>query len=415
MARGDSIFAPDQDPAQPEKRPLAGTLLWTMTVASAAAVANIYYNQPLLAEMMRAFHASPHAIGLVATFTQVGYALGLPVFVPFGDFVERRRLVVLLFLAEGCSLIAAALAQNLIWFIVASLFVGFTSIIPQIMIPLAAELTTPEEQGRTIGRILSGILLGILLARTVSGMLGGYLGWRVIYWAAAVMALVFACLLRVQLPPAPGHAGIVYRELMQSIWRLAREVPKLRQVSLVAAMFFACFTAFWTTLVFLLETPPYHYGSQAAGLFGLVGAAGVAVAPIAGRLADQRSPRFVVGIAIFVVLAAFGIFWLFGFHLWGLVLGVVLLDAGVQAAQVANQSRVFRLLPHARNRANTVYMISYFGGGSLGSLFGSWSWSHWHWHGVCAIGVALILIAGGAFLWRGPEAETAVADERLAG
>jgi predicted MFS family arabinose efflux permease len=190
------------------------------------------------------------------------------------------------------------------------------------MIPLAAGLTTPEEQGRTIGRILSGNLLGILLARTVSGVLGGYLGWRVIYWGAAVTAFVFACLLRVQLPPVPGHAGIVYRELMQSIWRLALEVPKLRQVSLVAAMFFACFTAFWTTLVFLLETPPYHYGSQAAGLFGLVGAAGEAVAPIAGRLADQRSPRFVVGIAIFVVLAAFGIFWLFGFHLWGLVLGV---------------------------------------------------------------------------------------------
>jgi predicted MFS family arabinose efflux permease len=211
MAQRDSIFAPDRGPAQPEKRPLTGALLWTMTVASAAAVANIYYNQPLLAEMMRAFHASPHAIGLVATFTQVGYALGLPVFVPFGDFVERRRLVVLLFLAEGCSLIAAALAQNLIWFIVASLSVGFTSIIPQIMIPLAAELTTPEEQGRTIGRILSGILLGILLARTVSGVLGGYLGWRVIYWAAAVMALVFACLLRVQLPPVPGHVGEGYR------------------------------------------------------------------------------------------------------------------------------------------------------------------------------------------------------------
>jgi MFS family permease len=108
MAQRDSIFAPDRGPAQPEKRPLTGALLWTMTVASAAAVANIYYNQPLLAEMMRAFHASPHAIGLVATFTQVGYALGLPVFVPFGDFVERRRLVVLLFLAEGCSLIATA-------------------------------------------------------------------------------------------------------------------------------------------------------------------------------------------------------------------------------------------------------------------------------------------------------------------
>jgi predicted dehydrogenase len=39
---------------------------------------------------------------------------------------------------------------------------------------------------------------------------------------------------------------------------------------------------------------------------------------------------------------------------------------------------------------------------------------HWHWHGGCATGVALMLIAGGAFLWRGPEAEIAVADKRLA-
>lgn len=382
---------------------LSRALLWTMTFASAVAVANLYYNQPMLADMMRTFNVTPHAIGLVATFTQVGYALGMPLFIPLGDFVERRRLVTLLFLAVALALAATALAQNLTWIVVASFLVGVTTVIAQIMIPLATELASPEEQGRTIGSILSGILLGILLARTLSGVVAHHFGWRAMYWIAAALALIFAVLLRLELPRVPAHSNITYRELIHSIWRLVVELPKLRQVSLIAAMFFAAFSAFWTTLVFLLETPPYHYGSEVAGLFGLVGAAGVAVAPIAGRESDRNGPRYVVAIAIVIVLAAFAAFWGFGFHIWGLILGVILLDAGVQGAQVANQSRVLSLRPDARSRVNTVYMICYFSGGSLGSLLGAWAWGRWQWHGVCACGVAFILIAAVAFMARGPE------------
>ena len=391
-------------PSIPEPRPqLSRSLLWTMSLASAVAVANLYYNQPMLADMMRTFGVTPHAIGLVATFTQIGYAVGMPLFIPLGDFVERRRLVTLLFVAVAAALVAAALAQNLAWIVVASFLIGVTTVSAQIMIPLATELAPPEDQGRTIGAILSGILLGILLARTLSGIIAHHFGWRVMFWIAAALALIFAALLRFELPRVPVRSGITYRELIHSIWRLVVEIPKLRQVSLVAAMFFAAFSAFWTTLVFLLETPPYHYGSQAAGLFGLVGATGVLVAPVAGRESDRNGPRYVVAIALFVVLAAYATFWGLGFHLWGLVLGVILLDAGVQGAQVANQSRVLSLRPDARNRVNTVYMISYFSGGSLGSLVGAWAWGRWHWHGVCATGIVFMLIGLVAFLARGPE------------
>ena len=372
-----------------------------MSLASAVAVANIYYNQPMLADMMRTFNVGPHQIGLVATFTQLGYAAGMPLFIPLGDFVERRGLVVWLFLAVAASLVATATAQNLVWIVAASFLVGVTTVIAQIMIPLAAELAPPGQQGRTIGMILSGVLLGILLARTVSGIVAKYFGWRMMYWIAAVLAIIFAALLRARLPAVPAKSGITYKQLIHSIFRLVIDLPKLRQISFIAAMFFASFIAFWTTLIFLLETPPYHYGSQAAGLFGLIGATGIFVAPIAGRQADRRSPRFVVGIAIVVVLAAFAVFWLLGFHLWGLVVGVILLDAGVQAAQVANQSRVLGLLPEARNRVNTVYMISYFTGGSIGSLLGSWAWGRWHWHGVCAAGLVFISLAAVVFLARG--------------
>jgi predicted MFS family arabinose efflux permease len=271
------------------------------------------------------------------------------------------------------------------------------------MIPLGAELSAPDEQGKTIGSILSGILLGILLARTLSGSVAAHLGWRAMYWIACGMALAFAILLRAKLPRVLPHSQMTYGQLVQSLIRLVIEIPKLRQVSLVGAMLFAAFSAFWTTLVFLLETAPYHYGSQTAGLFGLIGATGALVAPISGRTSDRRGPRFVVAIALGIVVLAYACFWTLGLHLIGLIIGVILLDAGVQAAQVANQSRVFALRPDARNRVNTIYMICYFSGGSVGSLLAAWAWSHWHWNGVCAVGVSLIVIGILIFLRRVPD------------
>jgi predicted MFS family arabinose efflux permease len=378
------------------------SLITTMAVASAVAVANLYYNQPMLADMARTFRVSPHEIGLAATATQVGYAAGMPLFVPLGDLIERRALTVALFLLVALSLLAAALSPSLIVLVAASFCIGLTTVIAQILIPLASDLSAGIQAGKTVGIMQSGVLLGILLARTLSGIVSHHFGWRTMYLRAAAMALAFAVILRSALPFTPRRLVLSYRDLMLSLWQLITELPKLRQVMTVAGLFFAAFSAFWTTLVFLLERPPYHYGSQAAGLFGLVGAIGAGVAPLAGRLSDRRSPRFVVEIAVVLVLGAFALFWTAGLHLWALILGVILLDAGVQAAQVANQTRVFALKPEARSSVNSLYMIGYFAGGSLGSLVASLVWGRWQWPGVCATGMIFIVMAATALLSRGP-------------
>jgi predicted MFS family arabinose efflux permease len=374
-----------------------------MAAASGVAVANIYYNQPMLADMARTLHEGSRQIGWVATATQIGYAAGMPLFIPLGDFMDRRKLVSALFVAVACSLAGAALSNTLAWLTVASFLIGATAVIAQILIPYAADLSSPDQAGRTVGTILSGVLLGILLARTLSGTVSHHFGWRAMFWLATGMSLVFSAVLALRLPSAPPKEGLTYPHVMRSLWLLLRDVPKLRQVCLVAGCFFAAFSAFWTTLIFHLENPPFHMGSQAAGLMGLVGAVGAAVAPVAGRTADRRSPRFVVRIAIGTVLASFILFWTGTSSLAALIVGVILLDAGVQAAQVANQTRVFQLNPEARSRINTVYMIGYFGGGSIGSLIGSWAWSAWQWPGVCVAGIALMTLAAIALLLRGPD------------
>jgi MFS family permease len=181
----------------------------------------------------------------------------MPAFIPLGDFVERRRLVILLLLAEACVLDGAALSASLSLLIV---MLSYRARQRRSADHDSARRRTlrARAQGKTIGTVLSGFLLGILLARTISGFIGQQFGWRTMFWIAGGMSLLFAISLRWKLPPVPAHSQITYPELIHSIWRLVVEIPKLRQVSFVAPMFFATFSACWTTLVFLLETPPYH-------------------------------------------------------------------------------------------------------------------------------------------------------------
>jgi len=371
--------------------------VWVMAITSAIAVANLYYNQPLLAQMGRSFHASAHQVGFIPMLTQIGYAVGMFLFVPLGDMMEPRRLIVAMLAATACALATAAVSQNLVWLAVASLAIGITTIVPQLIVPFAAYLAKPGERGKVVGNVMSGLFIGILLARTVSGFIGASLGWRAMYWiAAGLMSALTVAVLRL-LPKSQPPLTVSYRQLMQSLLGLIREQPVLREASMIGAMSFGAFSAFWSTLVFLLEQPPYHYGSQLAGLFGLVGVVGAMAAPVVGRLADQKSPRLTVGLGITITTSAFIVFWLFGYHLWGLVIGVILLDLGAQSTLVSNQARIYSLLPAAQSRLNTIYMVSYFLGGALGSILGSYSWSWLQWNGVCIVGLSMLVVAVAVF------------------
>ncbi|MCR8630512.1 MFS transporter [Paenibacillus radicis (ex Xue et al. 2023)] len=378
---------------------LSKGLILLMAIACGMTVANLYYNQPLLADIGRSFHVSDNQIGIISMLTQIGYAVGLFLFVPLGDMRERRQLLFLLLIAVSLSLVGIATAQSLIWISIASLLVGVTTVIPQMMVPLAAQLAAPSERGKVIGTVMSGLLIGILLARTVSGIVGGALGWRTMFGIAAVMMLLLAAILRLYLPKSYPESKITYRQLMLSIGQLIIKHRTLREASLIAAMLFGSFSAFWTTLVFYIEGAPYNYGSEIAGLFGLVGVAGALAAPLAGRLSDRYNTKYIVGFAILITLLSFVFFWQFGDHLWGLVIGVILLDLGVQGGQIANQSRIYSLAPEARGRLNTVYMVSTFLFGSVGSALGSYAWSLWRWNGVSAVGGCMVLIAFAVWGW----------------
>lgn len=375
-------------------------LVLVMAAASGIAVANLYYAQPLLAEIAKTFNVTQVSVGFVAMLTQVGYALGMLFLLPLADIREKRKLIVTMLICSCCSLLLMFFSFNIVMISISAFAVGFTSVVPQLIVPLAAQLADPKERGKIIGTVMSGLLIGILVSRTFSGIVGEYLGWRIVYLIAAGMMLILAGFLRKFIPECPAISKMEYKELFKSMGSLIKGLPVLREASLNGAMMFGAFSAFWTTLVFLLQSSHYHMGADAAGMFGLVGITGALAAPVVGRIADKRSPRFTVGVGMAIVTVAYLCFLLLGFKLWGLIIGVILLDLGVQSCQISNQARVHALSDEARNRINTVFMVSYFVGGAMGSFLGSYGYAHFSWPGVCIFGLITQLIAAAGYIFK---------------
>ncbi|MEO8736629.1 MAG: MFS transporter [Edaphobacter sp.] len=368
-------------------------------LACAVGVSTLYYNQPLLLEMGHTYGAAAGRTGFVAMATQVGYAVGLLFFVPLGDVLERRALMMRMFAAVAVALLLVAMSPSLSWLIAGSVLIGVFASVTHVVLPIAPDLVTDEQRGRAIGIVMTGLLLGILLARTFAGWVSHITGWRYVFVVAAVMNAAFVPLLWRRMPKLPPKQKLRYRDAMKSLWTLYRTEPLLRESSELGALVFASFSCFWTTLAFLLDSH-YGLGAGVAGTFGVVGAAGALVAPIAGRMSDKHGSRWVVAVGMALLACSYLLLWgeesariSTALHLVALVLGVVVLDVGAQMTQVANQTRIFGLVPSARSRLNTVYMTVFFTGGAIGSALATLAWVHWRWNGVCVLALALVGLA----------------------
>ncbi len=371
--------------------PGRGTIT-VMSVAVGLCVASNYYAQPLLDTIAADLGLSATSAALVVTVAQVGYALGLVFLLPLGDLLERRRLVCGLTLATACSLALTAVAPSAPLLLMGTALTGLLSVTAQVLVPFAADLAAPHRRGQIVGTVMSGLVLGMLLARTASGALAAVGGWRTVYWAATAAMLVLTVALRRALPQFQVSAGLRYTRLLRSTARLLVEEPVLRARAALGLLAFACFSALWTSLAFLLSGPDYGWSDGEIGLLGLAGAAGAVAAQLAGRLADRGRTTLTTMTAAILLLGSWGLLALGAHHLAALIVGIVLLDLAHQGVHITNQSLIYALRPEARGRITSAYMTCYFAGGAIGSALVGVVHAHAGWTGVCLLGAGLSLL-----------------------
>ncbi|MBQ0769519.1 MAG: MFS transporter [Bizionia sp.] len=370
---------------------LTNSVLYLTSISAGLVVANLYYNQPLLHQMAVTFNVSDAAVSNVALSTQLGYAFGLLFIIPLGDKISNKKILRIDFLVMVLALVAAGLSSSLFLLIASSFLIGFTSAIPQLFVPMAAALSDNKGRGRAIGIVMSGLLIGILGSRVISGLVGEQFGWRIMYYAAAIIMVVLFVLLSFKLPKMKPTYKDSYASLMKSLWFYFKTEPALRVAALRGALAFAGLSAFWTTLVFLMEDS-FGYGSGVTGVFGLFGIAGALGATVVGKMNDKVSKNKLIMIGAILILLSWIVFLFSAHSIMGLIIGIIVVDLGLQGLHITNQNIIFSKNPEARNRVNTIYMVGFFIGGALGTVLGAYAWEHYAWLGVSVLGIVLSLL-----------------------
>ncbi|SFN13016.1 Predicted arabinose efflux permease, MFS family [Paenimyroides ummariense] len=371
-----------------EQNILTKPILWFLTISTGLIVANIYYNQPLLGLIAKDFDITESKAVKIAMLTQMGYALGLFLIIPLGDKIARKKLILFSMFLTMLFLLTIATVTNLMLLYVVSFALGVVSVVPQLFIPMVAELSTENTRTQNIGMVMSGLLIGILASRMISGIVGDYFGWRFMFYIALGLMILTTIFIYLLLPQTYPHFKGSYISLLKSVAHFAKTEPVLQLASLRGAL-----SAIFTTLVFHLEEAPFLADASVAGMFGLVGAVGAVAAASVGRFTRYVSKNTIISVSLLIILLSWMFTYFAGYTYWGLIVGFILIDFGLQSSHIMNQSVFFAINIKATNRLNTVYMVSYFLGGSLGTLLGAIAWEHYGWAGVCCIGVIFTVFA----------------------
>ena len=366
--------------------------MWLLAAATFTGSSSIHYQTPMLGAIALEFDASASAIGWVPTLTFGGFLAGIVLLVPLGDRIDKRRLILVQYFINIALLLAAAAAPSLTALAAISFAIGVCVSYSQSIVPLAAELAPDTGRGRAVGTILTAIFLGILFARITGGVVAAYLGWRWMYALAALMLVALAPWMLSRLPGSTPHTSLAYRRLLASMLGLIGKHADMRRVVAIQLLLGICYGGFWATIATMLLNV-HHLGPSVAGLIGIPGAAGILIARPAGRWLDVRGPGPIVAGGVSLIIVAYGVF---AFGLWwpaALAAGAVLLDCGLRATMVSNQTVVNLLAPEARSRSNTVFGLAVWSGNAIGAFVASTALSRSGWLAVCAISAASATLA----------------------
>lgn len=379
--------------------PAGLTLLFAVSVA--IVVLGLFASQPLIGLIGPAFGFGASEAGFVTTLTLLGYASGLFLLVPLADIVENRRLIVATLAVEAIALAAVACAPTPALFLAACYVCGVAASAIQMLVPAAAQLSSPTHRGRVVGNVMSGLMIGILVSRPAASLVAEVAGWRWFYGGLAVLVAGLASMLVFVVPRRQPVGGESYVRLIGSLWTILRQEPVLRRRAAYHALCMVAFGVFWTSVALRLAQAPFGLSQTGIALFALAGAAGAVVAPLAGRAGDRGRTRGATLLAHLAVIGAMVLAEIGGdilargaspgaCHgaLATLAAAAILLDLGVVGDQTLGRRAINLLRPEARGRVNGLFTGLFFIGTSMGAGLSGFAWVHAGWPGICTVGAA---------------------------
>jgi predicted MFS family arabinose efflux permease len=355
-------------------------------------IANLYYLQPLTPFIAREMGWSEQATAMLVPISNAGYGLGLFFLLPLADFIASRRLIGAMMAAVSVSLFAISLSQDWYFMAFATLVLGVSASVMQVIVPVVAGLSNSAQSGKTLGYLVVGITVGIAMARPLASQVAAFSDWNSIFLLSSIALGLFTLLMIRVLPSAseathPQRQGFLSTMLSQKMLWL--RLPVLRQRAVAQGWVFGSFSAFWASVPIYLASDQFGFGYVEMSIFALVAFAGVPVALLSGRLADSRFKTQALGYSmgslyLSAALASLSLVTSPFLAIFLLGLGAIVLEWSVNSHLVLSQRTIFDLSPSHRGRINSLFMASFYLGGSVGAAFSVFIYLRWGWQAVVA-------------------------------
>lgn len=363
---------------------LQALLFWLV----ASAFSTIYITQPVLPVLRAEFGVSASTASLTISAVILGIALAN---LPFGMLVDRYPIRPIILL--GGSVIAAcgffcAASTDLSLLIAARFVQGL--FVPSLTTCLVVHLVRslpPDRLNVVTGSYVSATVVGGLGGRLLGGWIHPPLHWRYAFVTASVLLLAATAAAARWLPEGEGERETP-REI-EGFGRLIRR-PELLRIFFVAFGAFFVFSSVFNYLPFYLAAPPFNASTQVITLTYLSYLVGALTGPAAGTLSNRigNGATMVLGSAVF----AGSVLLTFVPSLPVIAASLAGVCAGFFAIHSAAAGSLNLRLSSGRGRANSLYVLFYYLGGSAGITASGYAYHFAGWRGVASLGILVLLL-----------------------
>ena len=379
------------------------TAIVAVAVAAIAAFADAYITQPLLPILGHDYGVSPAIAGASVSAVVFAMALSSSAYGPLGDFLGRKRVMVVGCLLLALATFACALAPDFRALVALRTLQG--ALIPSISAVAVAylgELGGKRDLGSLVGLYIGATVTGGFIGRVGSGMIAGALTWRASFVAFAGLTLVAALVLafglrerRVSHKLRDGNVRLAFADAYGAMFRHIGN-PKLLGAFFAGATLFFGFIGVFTYLPYLLTAPPFSLSTSTVAWFYASYIAGIFTAPIAGRLSRDMSQQKLVAIGFCIALLGLALTALGS--LVAIVIGTIVLCIGMFAAQAIVPTYVNVTARVAKGGASALYQAFYYVGAVFGSTLPGLGWEWYGWPGVLVTCGASMVLGLAAFV-----------------
>ncbi|EID4166497.1 sugar transporter [Salmonella enterica] len=375
--------------------PVSRKVAWlrVVTLAIAAFIFNTTEFVPvgLLSDIAESFHMQTAQVGIMLTiYAWVVAVMSLP-FMLLTSQMERRKLLICLFVLFIASHVLSFLAWNFTVLVISRMGIAFAhAIFWSITASLAIRLAPAGKRAQALSLIATGTALAMVLGLPIGRVVGQYFGWRTTFFAIGMGALItLLCLIKL-LPKLPSeHSGS-----LKSLPLLFRRPALMSLYVLTVVVVTAHYTAYSYIEPFVQNVAGLS-ANFATVLLLILGGAGIIGSLVFGKLGNRHASSLVsIAIALLVIclllllpaanseahLAILSIFW-----------GIAIMVIGL-----GMQVKVLALAPDATDVAMALFSGIFNIGIGAGALVGNQVSLHWS---MSAIGYIGAIPACAALVW----------------